>query len=93
MGILITAVNLFFQVMSSLIVLYCLLSWFCPPNSRLYGLYTRMGELVEPFIAPWRRLTQGLAYRIGLDFAPVIAILALEILNTLIVRVLLIIIY
>lgn len=79
---------MFFQVLTTLIVLYCLLSWFCPPNSKLYGIYMRMGELVEPLIAPWRRLTQGLTYRIGLDFAPVIAIFALEIINSLVVRVL-----
>lgn len=93
MGIIITAVNLFFQVLTTLILLYCILSWFCPPNSRLYNVYMRMGEVVEPLIAPWRRLTQGLAYRIGLDLAPIIAILALEIVNTLLVRVLANIIY
>lgn len=90
MGILITAVNLFFRVLTTLIILYCLLSWFCPPNSKLYDIYMRMGEVVEPIVGPFRRLTQGLTYRIGLDFAPVIAIFALEILNTLIIRVLII---
>lgn len=88
MYIIITAVNLFFQVLTTLILLYCVFSWFCPPNSSLYGLYVRMGEFVEPMIAPWRRLTQGLAYRIGLDFAPIIAIFVLQFINRLLVTIL-----
>lgn len=93
MGILITAINLFFQVMTSLIVIYCLLSWFQVPGSRVQRAYFRLGDLVEPLIAPWRSVTQGLTYRTGIDFAPVLAIFALEVINSLVVRVLIRIIY
>lgn len=86
MGILFTAVNMFFQVLTTLILLYALMSWFCPPGSKLFDFYMRMGDFVEPLIRPWRRLTQGLAYRTGMDFAPFIAILALQLLNTIAIR-------
>lgn len=93
MGILITAINLFFQVVTTLIVIYCLLSWFAMSGGGLSRAYMRLGDLLEPLIAPWRSITRGLTYRIGIDFAPVLAIFALEVINTLIVRVLIRILY
>lgn len=59
----------------------------------MYNFYMWLAEFVEPLIAPWRSITQGLTYRIGIDFAPVLAIFALEVINTLIVRVLIRILY
>ena len=74
------AINLLFQVFSALILVYCLLSWFARPGSSVFRLYCGLGDVVEPLIRPFRRLTSGFTYRTGIDFAPWLALIGLNIL-------------
>jgi len=78
---LIRAVNLLFRVFSVMILIYCVLSWFVRPGQAGYSVYCRLEELVEPLIAPFRRLTAGIAWRTGIDFAPWLALIALNIIQ------------
>lgn len=81
---LIRAVSLLFRVFSAMILIYCILSWFAQPGSMVYTIYRRLEELVEPFIFPFRRITSGFAYRTGIDFAPWLALIALNIVQNVI---------
>ncbi len=76
------AINLLFQVFSALILVYCLLSWFARPGSSVFRLYCGLGDVVEPLIRPFRRLTSGFTYRTGIDFAPWLALIGLNILRS-----------
>ena len=81
------AVNYFFMVLIYLIVGRAVLSWFVrAPYGTLYQIYTLAGRLTEPILEPFRRLL----YRFGIggtiDFSPLVAIIALQMLNTFILR-------
>ena len=67
---LVRAVNLLFRVLSSMILVYCIMSWFVRPGSPLYRIYCFLDELVEPLIYPFRKISAGVAYSTGVDFAP-----------------------
>jgi YggT family protein len=56
------------------VILWCLLSWF--PNIRWYEQpFKSLNMLVEPVIAPFRRLIPSMG---GIDISPMIAILLLQ---------------
>lgn len=56
------------------IILWCLLSWF--PNIRWHEQpFRSLNMLVEPVIAPFRRLIPPLG---GMDLSPMVAILVLQ---------------
>lgn len=76
---LIRAVSLLFRVISAMILIYCVMSWFVRPGQTGYTLYCRLAELIEPVISPFRRLTAGIAFRTGIDFAPWLALIGLNI--------------
>ena len=67
---LIMAVNLLFRVLSTMILVYCIMSWFVRPGTSLYRTYCFLAELVEPLVYPFRKITSGVAYSTGIDFAP-----------------------
>ena len=67
---LVMAVNLLFRVFSTMIVVYCLMSWFVRPYTALYRVYLFLAELVEPLVYPFRKLTGGITQNTGIDFAP-----------------------
>lgn len=85
---LVRAVSLLFRVFSAMILIYCIMSWFVRPGERAYTVYCRLAELVEPLIAPFRGLTSGVAYRTGIDFAPWLALVTLNIIQGIIYMIL-----
>jgi YggT family protein len=59
---------------TSLVVIWCLLSWF--PNIKWGDQpFRTLDQIVAPVIAPLRRLLPTVG---GIDFSPVLAILALN---------------
>ncbi|MBQ8589098.1 MAG: YggT family protein [Firmicutes bacterium] len=78
---LMRAVNLLFRVLSAMILVYCVLSWFVRPGSALYRVYCFLDELVEPLIYPFRKLTSGVAYSTGVDFAPWLTLIFFNVLQ------------
>lgn len=70
-----------------IILVTCLLSWFAPSmnNATVRDIYTALQRITEPFLAIFRRAlpTAGM----GIDFSPVIAIIVLDILKRLLLRI------
>lgn len=75
---LLLAANYFTMVIQYMILAYVVLSWFAKPGGQLYGIYQKLGDVLEPLFAPFRRLTGGLAQRTGLDFTPFVTIIAVS---------------
>ena len=73
--------SVFMSIVSSAILLYCVLSWFRPRNS----LYMWLESFVRPFVAPFRRLSLWITSRtrMPLDFSCWFALIGLSIINTL----------
>jgi YggT family protein len=70
-GLLVASV---FQLMSMLIIVWCLLSWF--PNIRWYEQpFKSLDQIVQPIVAPFRKLIPPIS---GLDLSPMIAMLVLQ---------------
>ncbi|NLY71215.1 MAG: YggT family protein [Clostridiales bacterium] len=90
--VLIYAVNLFFRVLTYLILARAILSWFIRPGDRLYPLYIGIIRVTEPMLAPCRRITQRFGFGGTIDFSPLLALIILWILNSIIIDILRIII-
>ena len=87
--VLIRAINTFFQILVYLIIGRAILSWFIRgPYGNLYRIYTAIGQITEPMLAPCRKIL----YRFGLggtiDFSPVLAIIGLTVINGVIINIL-----
>ncbi len=67
--------NVFVQVMSVLLFLYCILSWFLPPDNVIRQ---KIDELVDPFLAPIRNVVPNFGM---FDLSPLILMLILEFLG------------
>ena len=85
-----TIINLFGRLLNALetvIVVYCVISWF--PTLRESRVYEILGRIVEPFARPFR----GISYRIsralgiGIDFSLWFAVLALQLIYSLMIRI------
>ncbi len=62
------------QLITMLIIVWCLLSWF--PNIRWYEQpFKTLDRLVQPIVMPFRRLIPPIS---GIDLSPMIAILVLQ---------------
>jgi len=70
------------------------LSWFVRnPYGALYKLQAVLIQLTEPMLMPCRRLLERLGLRGGIDFSPLLAILALGFISRVIIRILILIMY
>jgi YggT family protein len=83
--ILIKAVQLFFQVVVYIILARLIMSWFVrnPYSNKIYMLLL---QLTEPILAPFRKLMGRFGANYGVDFSPILALLALNFLSAIIVR-------
>lgn len=72
---------------SWLVVAWCLLSWFPIRQGSLVGdIAEVINRIVAPYMNIFRRFIPPLG---GIDFSPVVAIIALQVIQTLLTRVLL----
>lgn len=62
------------QIYLYMIIIYILMSWF--PNARESSIGQFLGSLVEPYLAPFRRIIPPIGGM--LDISPIVAILALN---------------
>lgn len=88
MGMLISAIALFCRVLVFIIIAGAVMSWFIRPGDRLYSLYLFVQRLSDPILAPCRKLMGRFGAGMGIDFSPVIAILLIEIVGGLLIRLL-----
>lgn len=79
-------VHQFLRILSALLVIYALMTWFVRPDTKLYRVFYR---LCEPLLAPFRPISRKL-FEIGLrvDISVILAVLALQIIDNIIYRLL-----
>jgi len=72
-------VSTFLSIISTLILVYCILSWITRPDSPIFRFVSR---IVQPFIEPFRPIGRKL-YDLGFrfDLSPWLAMVALRVLN------------
>ena len=76
-----------FQFYNFLILAYCLLTWIpMNPNGLLADIGAVLESLVGPFLNFFRRFMPAM---VGIDFSPVIAVLALTLIERLLIGILL----
>ena len=87
--VLISAVNLFFQILIYLILGRAVLSWFVRnPYDTLGKIYTMINQITEPMLAPCRKLLARFNMMGTIDFSPILALIALTVINRVIVNIL-----
>jgi YggT family protein len=81
------------QLLSTLLNLYCflifawaILSWFQNTHGIVRDIYKVLGTIVEPYIKLFRRFIPPMG---GMDLSPLIALLVLQIVGRLLLRLLL----
>jgi YggT family protein len=86
---LISAINLIFQFLTIIILIDVLASWIMIGNVRLPDILFRVLEVVHNIagvvLNPIRRIIPSMG---GLDISPIIALIALQLLQSLLVKVL-----
>ena len=86
--IIIQAVNIFFQVVIYMILGRAIMSWFIKPGDRLFPFYRKLCQLTDPILAPFQRLTYRFTAGSGVDISALLALLALWLIQSLVVRLL-----
>ena len=72
-----------------LIIVYCLFSWFPHENGILADIYRVLKSVCEPYLGLFRKLIPPMRMGGGgIDFSPIIAIVVLQLVVRLIVRLL-----
>ena len=81
---LITLTNIIFQILTLLIVVRILLSWFgVDPSTSYNELTTILFRITEPILGPFRRLPLAFG---GIDFSPIVVFVVLQFANRVIVH-------
>ena len=81
---LITLTNIVFQILTLLIVVRILLSWFgVDPYASYNELVQILFRITEPMLAPFRRLPLTFG---GIDFSPMLVFVVLQFANRVIVH-------
>ncbi|RRJ66637.1 YggT family protein [Paenibacillus oralis] len=71
-GTLLDVVDVIYRIYYWMIIIYIFMSWV--PNVRESFIGEILGKLVEPYLAPFRRIVPPLGM---IDFSPIVALLAL----------------
>ncbi|MDJ0677471.1 MAG: YggT family protein [Calothrix sp. MO_167.B42] len=78
MNLLITTLATFISIYSSLLFIRILLTWF--PNVNWYNQpFAALSQITDPYLNLFRSIIPPLG---GLDFSPILAIIALQILQS-----------
>jgi len=84
--ILIKGVYWFFTIIIWIMIARILLTWF--PNVNWYNQpFKAMKEITDPILEPFRKIIPPLG---GIDFSPIVAFIAIEIVREIVVRILII---
>jgi YggT family protein len=82
MNIIISIVQVFFDILTFLVIVTVILSYFLSPYHPVRAFLDR---LIEPLISPIRRRIQPIQ---GIDFSPLVLLLILQLLQLILVRIL-----
>lgn len=87
MWIIAQSISYFFDVLEFLIIARIVLSWI---NPRPDGTVSRfLYQITEPLLAPFRNLLSKFGVGGTLDFSPILAVFALNIIRTLVLGIML----
>jgi len=74
-----TGFEYFFSIVSGILFVYCIMTWFVRPSSPIYAF---MNRLVEPIVMPFRPLARKLMEKgLMLDVSVLLAIFGVQILR------------
>lgn len=76
MGLLITIVNTTISVLTLLVFIYSLLSFFLDPY---HPIRVTLGRIIEPLLLPIRKIVPPIS---GLDFSPLILMILLQVVGS-----------
>ena len=94
MGIIITAINFFYQILVYMILGRAVLSWFVRnPYDNLGKFYTLLIQLTEPMLAPCRKLLARFNLMGTIDLSPILAMIGLSIIRRILVAIIVMIAY
>ena len=89
MIVIMNAINTFFQILVYLILGRAILSWFVRnPYGTLYKIYMAIIQITDPILAPCRKLLAKFGMGGTIDFSPILAIIALTVINGIIINIL-----
>lgn len=74
-------IQYFLQIISYVLLAYCILSWLLPPYHKIMRF---LGRLVDPLLTPVRRVFFRLFPHAALDLSPLVIFLLLNLLSQLI---------
>ncbi|GAA0125314.1 YggT family protein [Clostridium sp. ATCC 25772] len=87
--LIIRIVSMFFEVIKVAILVECLLSWV--PNARYGKIGTIVRTITEPIMVPCEKINDKLFKGFLLDFSPIIAYFLIYIIESIILRLLMVI--
>jgi YggT family protein len=83
---LLRLINTAFNIYAFLIVARCVASWF--PIPRFRSIYQFLYDMTEPVLAPFRRVNKLIGYQLPIDLSPWLAIIALQLAQSLLMNIL-----
>ncbi len=86
MSAILFVIGKFIQLLSLAIVIDALLSW-VPYNETVYKIRQVLSLVTEPIVSPIRKLLSPITSGIGIDFSPVVAIILIDLVGGIIMRV------
>lgn len=81
------AIYSFCEIIVLMICAEAVMSWFAmsfSPGMRKF--YMGLRSLTAPILMPFRKILQPISFRLGIDFSPVAAVFALQIISRILVR-------
>lgn len=86
--VLARGISFFIEIFITLIIVEALMSWLVRPGSNWYRYYSSLHAFIEPLLNPFRRLTSGVADRTGMDFTPLVAVIVLQLIESVLIKLL-----
>lgn len=83
LGIISSFIHILSFVLIAAIIVRALMSWFMPNDGT--GLTRVLNDITDPILVPIRRVLPPVG---GIDFSPLLALIAIQLLSTLIISVL-----
>ncbi len=73
------------KIISFSIIVDAILSWVPEYNDTIYKIRQVLQKITYPIMGPVRKLMSPITYRIMIDLSPIVAIFALEIIQSLLI--------
>lgn len=78
-------ISRFLNVISAILVIYALMTWFVRPDSPIYMFFARIADVI---ISPFRPIASWVIEKLGLriDISVILALLVIEIIQSILMR-------